>query len=193
MKRLSVIVIAVMAQMSLATDLLWSGDTTTGATWQRPSSLTAFGGNTIRFSAQEFHVSASGNYTLEASVSYPNGFIFLYNGAFNPAQPLTNLQDGDQYFNGTFSVLGGTVIGYKHCKIAANQTDNFNDPSGSFLMQGVTYTMVVTSNYDIEYGTFAAGIGGGSGNVIAGAVPEPATLACLGLGLAAITRRRRSR
>lgn len=194
-KVLIVAAIAVVASAANAVDLLWTGDLNASSpTFNRPSSMTTTATGAYRYDVQPFYVTVTGNYVFESDQSSGNydGYIFLYANSFVPTTPLVGLQDGDDDFSGTFTVIGGTSsVSTRGSRIASTETSNFNDPGGSMLIAGVQYYAINSAFSANSGGTYRAGIGGGPGDVIAGMVPEPASMIALGAGLLALARRRR--
>lgn len=89
----------------------YSDDTTGAATWNRPfadcTGQSALG--PVVFEVQPFHVSASGAYDISSVQTGWDGFIFVYQGSFNPAAPNTNCLAGNDDGGGgigTSDILG---------------------------------------------------------------------------------------
>jgi hypothetical protein len=194
-KFLIVAAMAVVASAANAVDLIWSGDLNASSpTFNRPTSMTTTSSGVFRYDVQPFYVTATGNYVFESDQSSGayDGYIFLYAATFVPTTPLVGLQDGDDDFAGAFTVIGGSsTSATRGSRIASTETSNFNDPAGSLLVAGVQYYAINSTFTAGTGGTYRAGIGGGPGDVVAGMVPEPASMIALGAGLLALARRRR--
>ena len=195
MKLLSVLALGTIAASSFATDLLWSGDTTGQPTYNRLSSISSLSGvgTAVRYHVTEFNVTVTGNYVMETLTPGWDTYMFVYSGSFNPATPLVNIQNGDDDHTGAFTVLtSGAGTGLNASRMALGETTNYSNVAGTMFTAGTSYFAVVTGFGNADFGTFNAGVGGGPGDVLRGsAVPEPASLAVLGLGALALVRRRR--
>ncbi|MEZ5164149.1 MAG: PEP-CTERM sorting domain-containing protein [Fimbriimonadaceae bacterium] len=196
MKRLALLaVVATLAAGAQAVNLFYSGDTTGGSTWNRPLSMTGLSGvgTAVSYHVQEFHVTVSGNYEFEVfGTTHPDTYIFLYQGAFDPNNQFVGLVGGDDDFSSSFTMLsdnGGIGGGFNSSKMGGG-TGDFGD-QGVAMTAGVSYFAVVTGFGNGDAGEFNAAIGNGQGDVIAGAVPEPTTMAIFGLGAAALAARKR--
>jgi hypothetical protein len=139
------------------------GPTMTG----RPNSLTGTNTGTWNYQAVTFTPTVTGAYHIGLYTGGVDAMLFGYNGAFNPTSTLTNL-------------------------IGIDDAGDLGDANSSGmwlnLVSGQQYTFVATH--------FTAGSNVSNGLLtIAGgaAVPEPGTMAALGLGAAALLRRRRNR
>jgi hypothetical protein len=194
MKLITVLALGAVTASSFAADLLWSGDTTGEPTYNRLTNLTTLSGvgTAVRYHVTEFNVTVTGNYVMEALSSGWDPYIFIYTGSFNPATPLVNIQNGDDDFGGAFTVISGTATTLTASRMALGETTNYSNVAGTMFTAGTSYFAVVTGFGNTDFGTFNAGVGGGPGDVLRGsAVPEPASLAVLGLGALALLRRRR--
>lgn len=156
----------------------------------------------------QFSVTVAGAYTFEMASpnTAPTGsnaldtFLALYTGSFTPPTPAS---PGAGFFNddftGAFTVLPGPYAG----TVGPNGTGFTGAQPGSRLLNvnlstGVDYFLINTSFRAWNYagaGTNGLGVGdyytgiSGPGDIVP--VPEPATLAALGLGAAALLRRRK--
>lgn len=144
-----------------------------------------------------FWVSQTGSYVMEMSSFQQtfDTFLHLYQGTFNPNLPLNNLLNFDDDYTGALTVLPGPFSG---TGLSNNGTGSGGVQPTSRIVQtlqaGVQYWSVQTSWNTFATGTYYVGIGGAPGNggqVNLGFVPEPATVAALGLGSLALLRRRK--
>ncbi len=140
------------------------GDTT-GAPTIDVSAIYIDAGTAVPYDALTFEVNAAGTWQFLTIADFDSA-IFLYEGAFDPSAPTTNL-------------------------IAVNNNLVSPDTSGlvAFLVPTRSYTFVVSGIDDAAYGTYSLTIGG-PGAVLP-AVPEPSTWMMLAFGLAAVTYARR--
>lgn len=147
-----------------------------------PTALSGVG-NAVPYITQPFSVSVSGSYSLLFTATLNNGvgnanytdtFLTIYNGAFNPASPLTNAI----FANDDFSAASAGSVGVT-------------------LTAGVAYTFVGTTFNNGTYtGTSTINIGTVTRPVNAVVViPEAGTLALIlpafGIVGAVIVRRRK--
>jgi hypothetical protein len=171
------------ANLTLVTDAVapMSGNLTGVTTvFQRPTNLTTLNaGTAFRYNVHTFVAPTTGTYMIAgnwltrdatgAPIFY-DGHLELYEGSFNPLTPLVNLvgvdDDGLQVPPGT-SVFNSSAMWLN-------------------LTAGQSYSAVAT--------TFSSGSTGAVNPYtiyVAGPVPEPATMAVLGLGVIPFLRRRK--
>lgn len=172
--------------------------TASDPTFKRPLTLTSYSsvGTACAYDVYGFKVSASGVYSAEvdANGGTLDTYLLIYNGPFNPASGVTNLINGDDDYAGAFSVLPGSSVTSTRASRISPVAGGANFASGGLsLTAGTTYYAVVSSFSNATVasglGAYRLGIGGGPGAV--SAVPEPASMAALGLGVAAMLRRRK--
>jgi hypothetical protein len=179
-------------------------------TWNRPladgTGLSGVG-TSVSYSVQPFYVAESGTFTFETVAPSPGAydtFIFIYQGAFNPATPLANFLVGDDDYSGTFTLLPGPYS-VPTSGTGSSGTDPASQITGVSLTAGVQYFAINTTFGNGALGTFYSGIGGVNEfsepidvtlGVITSEVPEPGSvsLATLGIGgLLWLSRRTRAR
>lgn len=189
--------LAALAGVASAQNYVTSGElTTSDPTFNRPFTSTDLSGvgTAVAYDVYAFTVTVTGTYEAElhaSGASELDTYLLVYSD-FNPAQGLDNLVNGDDDYSGSLPILGGTSSSFLGSRIAASEASNLN-AGGLALTAGQTYYAVAASFYNSDdengVGTYDLGIGNGPGAV--NPVPEPASMAALGLGAAAMLRRRK--
>jgi len=170
--------VAAMFYATQASAYFYVDDTTGSPTYNRPfadlSQLSGTG-TAVPYDSFAFSVDTAGSYTFN-SFALPiiplsgrwDNMLFLYQGSFNPASPLTNALIGNDDLN---------AIGHSGFSFG--------------LTTGVAYVLVTTGFNNTSEGKYLNTIQG-PGNVTA-PVPEPETYALLlsGLGVVGFLARRR--
>lgn len=73
---------------------VFEGSVAEGPLWERPYFIAGISGQgPVIYSAMEFEVTVSGGYDIESVVPSGNNFAYIYQGGFDPEQPLENLLD----------------------------------------------------------------------------------------------------
>lgn len=128
-----------------------------------PPMTLSMAGTAVYYDARAFEVDLSGSYTMETQAPVVDTFLVLYGGSFAPATPLANA-------------------------LAAN------DDGGGGRLSRITLDLVAGQSYILVTTTFGNGTVGaivsqisGPGTILLGAtVPEPSSLALVGLGAVAM-------
>lgn len=172
--KLAVATLAFASHAAFAAPVTFSGElTTSDPVFNRPLTATLLSsvGTAVAYDVYDFHVSATGTYAIESTAFNALGsdtFLYVYQGAFNPASPLTNLLALDDDSGvGALSLVN------------------------SALSAGNQYHLVFAAYYNGDFGSYAGRFDTltGGGQVVLGAlpvigeVPEPGTLALLGLAM----------
>ena len=159
-----------------ATPVTYSGTNATGDFWDRPilSGLGISGNGPVQYHVQAFFTDLAGTYDFVSNQTY-DGYLHLYLGAFDPTDQLSGLVIGNDDFPG----IG--VSGFDDVALAA-ATQYYLVTSA--FQAGQTGTFDNTISDDNGQATITLGLIGRID------IPEPGTLALLGLGLLAMRRRR---
>ena len=135
----------------------YAGDTTGGPTWARAytvgdgtsgSCSVSGSGTTVPYNSQDFHVDTTGLYTMTAVWTGFDGYLHLYEIAFNPADQCVNLIALDDDFGGT---SGSQILDFT-------------------LTAGVQYIVIAGGYGNTDFGPFGITIDG-VGTPILGTVP----------------------
>jgi PEP-CTERM motif len=169
---------AAVATPAFAGTTIFTGDTTGGATFNRPIAGTpptnlSGVGTAVRFVVNPFTVTQSGSYSFFNVTNY-DSYLGVHANAFNPLTPLANAVAYSDDFNGTLD------SGF----------------SGLNLLAGTSYFAISSGFDNSDFGAFRLTISG-PGEILGGlqgAVPEPGIwgLMIVGFGLIGAALRRRT-
>jgi len=118
------------------------GNTSVGPTWTRPvqgNPPTSLSTSTPRYNVQSFKLLNDSNCYIVSAQGY-DGYLFIYQGSFNPASPLDNVVSGDD--DGVFGI-GTSYLPYG----APTSPTHLNLTAG-------TYYLVTTGFGTSSYGAF---------------------------------------
>jgi len=161
------------AMVGVASAQTFLGTTTGGPTWTRPvqgnppTGISGVGVG-VRYQTITFTVDVAGSYDFQnTAIGGWDNFTFLYQTAFDPTNQLTNVLIGNDD-NPTIGLSG----------FSRN------------LALGTDYVFVTTGFAPGDSGAYELKVSNLVGGV-ATVVPEPASMAAMGLGLAALARKRK--
>ncbi|OAB62992.1 hypothetical protein AY599_15075 [Leptolyngbya valderiana BDU 20041] len=140
-----------LAGAANAQELVYQGDTTGAERFNRPSSLSSLSSfaTDVAYEAVQIEVTETGSYTILSDQTnfglLWDGYLLVYETAFDPASPLDNLIDlNDDYFG---SMLPGIGVGYSGIE-------------GITLAEGVAYFIVHTGFSNDDQGPYEAQVSG---------------------------------
>lgn len=151
----------------------YSGDTTGNPTWNRPVEGTppvelSVIGDAVPYNVQGFEVDAAGEYSFEVvSASNFDPYLFLYQGSFNPANPLS----------GNSALIGNDD------PYVGNSLSQFSYS----LNAGAKYYLVTTGFRNQDFGSFTNEIAGNGAVTALAPVPEPEEWAMMMVGSALVS------
>lgn len=136
------------------------------AAGRRPANSLSGVGTATPYDVTAFSVDSAGSYAFQSTATSPpnwDNFTFLYQNAFSTAAPLTNVLIGDDDDPG----IG--LSGFTRS-----------------LAAGVSYYHVETGFSNTDSGTYKLRIQDVTPPVVGGDVPEPETVALIGIALAGL-------
>lgn len=158
---LALVVLAAPAALHAASARAFAGATLEGTTNRPNADLVTLSGQTVRYSIQPLFTSAATTCTFRSVQQNPgNGWLFLYEGGFNPQAPLADLIAGND--DGELGAGSSTIAG-----VAL-------DPTRSYYL--VT-TTAATGQAPLQFANYVACTG--SANIVVGdgSIPTDGTVA----------------
>jgi hypothetical protein len=121
-----------------------NGSVATGPHWSRPYFIAGISSQgPVNYDVVRFEVSEAGGYTFNSVVASGNNFTFLYQNAYDPTQPLSNLLD---YGLGNGNAPNGTPVGTSLIEVLLqeNTTYYYVTSQWAAFTPGQSFTTTIT-------------------------------------------------